>query len=102
MCLARVRRTVLIPVAMFVVTAALAAPASAQTYYPRGYGGYGYRVPYRNDYFGYWRDQGYGFSPGLRGYYSPYRGGRCGDIEVILRLRSFSADPYRNAVPRDW
>jgi hypothetical protein len=39
---------------------------------PRGYGRPTYRVPYRNDYHGYWNDQGYG-AGNRYGYRMPYR-----------------------------
>lgn len=58
-----------------VMLAALAAPlgfasqAEAQGGYYRGYRSYWY-PPYNNTYHGYWRDQGYGFTP--RPYYGTY------------------------------
>lgn len=54
--------------------------SDAQAAHRYGYGGYrygGYRVPYRNDYHGYWRDQGYGFQHNYGGsYYGGGYGGR--------------------------
>ena len=58
----------------FAVLSVFAGRGDAHEY---GYGGYGYhygyRAPYRNNYFGYWRDQGYGFQHNYGGSY--HRGG---------------------------
>jgi hypothetical protein len=48
----------------------LSTTALGQGYY-RSYGGYSYSRPYQNNYHGYWRDQGYGFTN--RPIYGGYR-----------------------------
>ena len=48
-------------VALFLVGVGVAADALGQGYY-RSYSGYSYQRPYQNNYHGYWRDQGYGFT----------------------------------------
>lgn len=48
-------------VALFMAGVGSAADALGQGYY-RSYSSYSYQPRYQNNYHGYWRDQGYGFS----------------------------------------
>ena len=70
----------LLAVVVFVFSASDAQAEHRRYSRGYGYGGYGYggyRVPYRNDYHGYWRDQGYGFQHNYGGsYYGGGYGGR--------------------------
>lgn len=71
---------------MFVLLSAVAAALAmglategrAQGFSARAYGSYSYRVPYCNDYHGYWRDQGYGFTGRRYGNRVPYWNGYHG------------------------
>ena len=73
MSYARVPSIALLLVVAGVVTLSLPTEGLAQRYYPRVYRPPAYRVPYRNDYHGYWNDQGYGYAGRRYGYRLPYR-----------------------------
>ena len=62
-------------------------------------GGYGvvYDVPYRNNYHGYWRDLGYGFTP-RRSFYRGYGRGLGGQFYNYDRYRALQYYPPR----RQW
>ena len=73
MSYARVSSFALLLVVAGVMTLTLETEGLARRYYPRGYGRPTYQVPYRNDYHGYWRDQGYGYRVNRYGSRLPYR-----------------------------
>jgi hypothetical protein len=78
MSIVRFASLAVVSLSVAAVTSSLPTEASAEGYYPRTYRSYGYRVPYRNDYHGYWRDQGYGFSGHRYQSYGPYWNGSQG------------------------
>jgi len=86
MCFARFPSLALLSLVASAAAMTLTSEGLAHGYYARGYRTSSYRVPYRNDYHGYWRDQGYGFTGNLRGnryhhrydYHVPYRSGYQG------------------------